>query len=262
MTYKFIKYECKGQIAYVTINRPNKLNSLHPFADEEMLDAFTQFKNHPDMLVAIVTGIGKRAFSTGRDLEYFLEHRRKDLTKLKDRTPLGGITSDFTCWKPIIAAINGYALGGGLELALACDIIVAANHAKLGFPESKVGQVAEEGGVHRLPRQVPLKLAMGMILTGKQITAQEAHSIGIVNEVVPSSKLISTAERWASEILAGAPQSIRASKQMVMNGIDKPLDIAMQDIYSEYEKLLTCEDSLDEGPRAFIEKRTPKWTGV
>ena len=133
--------------------------------------------------------------------------------------------------------------------------------AKLGLPEPKVGQVAEEGGVHRLPRQIPLKLAMGMILTGKQITAQEAHSIGIVNEVVPSDKLMSTAERWASEILAGAPQSIKASKQMVMNGIDKPLDVAIGDIYSEYEKLLTCEDSLDEGPRAFIEKRTPKWTG-
>ena len=260
MSYEFIRYEQKGRIAYVTINRPDLLNALHPPADEEMLKAFSEFRDAPDAWVAIVTGTGERAFSVGRDLKHFAEHGRQR-NDSQNRAAFAGITSDFTCWKPIIAAVNGYALGGGLELALSCDIIVAAEHAELGLPESRVGLVAEAGGVHRLPRHIPLKLAMGMMLTGRRITAQEAYRVGLVNEVVPPVELMPAAERWANEILEAAPLSARASKQMAMGGLDRPLDVAMGRTYSEFERAMASGDSI-EGPKAFVEKRKPRWTGA
>ena len=259
MGYEFIVYEKRGRIAYLTINRPDRLNALHPPANSEIRDAMTDFRDDPDAWVAIITGAGERAFSAGNDLKYTAErgrHRRP-----VDSAPFGGITSDFECWKPIIAAVNGFALGGGLELALACDIIVAAEHAEVGLPEVRVGLVAGAGGVHRLPRHVPLKVAMGMMLTGRRIPAQEAYRIGLVNEVVPQSKLMETAEGWASDILKGAPLSVRASKQMALSGLPWPLEIAMGRTYSEHERAKASDDFV-EGPRAFAEKRKPNWTGA
>ena len=188
MTYRFLKYETADRIARITIDRPERLNALHPPANEELLQAFTAFRDDPDMLVAILTGAGDRAFSAGNDLKYTAEHGRS--RRWHGRAPFGGITSDFTCWKPIIAAVNGYAMGGGLELALACDIIVAADHAQLALPEVTVGLIAGAGGVHRLPRMIPPKIAMGMMLTGRRLTADEAHRFGLVNEVVPLADLI------------------------------------------------------------------------
>ena len=259
MGYEFIVYEKRGRIAYLTINRPDRLNALHPPANSEIRDAMTDFRDDPDAWVAIITGAGERAFSAGNDLKYTAErgrHRRP-----VGSAPFGGITSDFECWKPIIAAVNGFALGGGLELALACDIIIAAEHAEVGLPEVRVGLVAGAGGVHRLPRHVPLKVAMGMMLTGRRIPAQEAYRIGLVNEVVPQSKLMETAEGWASDILKGAPLSVRASKQMAMSGLPWPFEIAMGRTYSEHERAKASDDFV-EGPRAFAEKRKPNWTGA
>ena len=259
MGYEFIVYEKRGRIAYLTINRPDRLNALHPPANSEIRDAMTDFRDDPDAWVAIITGAGERAFSAGNDLKYTAErgrHRRP-----VGSAPFGGITSDFECWKPIIAAVNGFALGGGLELALACDIIVAAEHAEVGLPEVRVGLVAGAGGVHRLPRHVPLKVAMGMMLTGRRIPAQEAYRIGLVNEVVTQSKLMETAEGWASDILKGAPLSVRASKQMALSGLPWPLEIAMGRTYSEHERAKASDDFV-EGPRAFAEKRKPNWTGA
>ena len=259
MGYEFIVYEKRGRIAYLTINRPDRLNALHPPANSEIRDAMTDFRDDPDAWVAIITGAGERAFSAGNDLKYTAErgrHRRP-----VGSAPFGGITSDFECWKPIIAAVNGFALGGGLELALACDIIIAAEHAEVGLPEVRVGLVAGAGGVHRLPRHVPLKVAMGMMLTGRRIPAQEAYRIGLVNEVVPQSKLMETAEGWASDILKGAPLSVRASKQMALSGLPWPLEIAMGRTYSEHERAKASDDFV-EGPRAFAEKRKPNWTGA
>ena len=259
MGYEFIVYEKRGRIAYLTINRPDRLNALHPPANSEIRDAMTDFRDDPDAWVAIITGAGERAFSAGNDLKYTAErgrHRRP-----VGSAPFGGITSDFECWKPIIAAVNGFALGGGLELALACDIIVAAEHAEVGLPEVRVGLVAGAGGVHRLPRHVPLKVAMGMMLTGRRIPAQEAYRIGLVNEVVPQSKLMETAEGWASDILKGAPLSVRASKQMALSGLPWPFEIAMGRTYSEHERAKASDDFV-EGPRAFAEKRKPNWTGA
>lgn len=259
MAYEFITYEKKGRIAYVTINRPDRLNALHPPANAELYDAFSSFRDDPDVWVAILTGAGERAFSAGNDLRYTAEHGRRDRTL--DIRRFGGITSDFTCWKPIIAAVNGYALGGGLELAMACDIIIAADHAEMGLPEVRVGLVAGAGGTHRLPRHIPLKIALGMMLTGRRISAQEAHRLGLVNEVVPLAELMPTAERWASEVLEVAPLSARASKQMAYSGLDWPLEIAMSRSYTEYQRAMASEDFI-EGPRAFAEKRKPNWKGA
>jgi enoyl-CoA hydratase/carnithine racemase len=259
MTYEFINYEKKGRIAYVTINRPERLNALHPPANQELYHAFSDFRDDPDVWVAIITGTGERAFSAGNDLKYTAEHGRRD--RSLDIARFGGITSNFECWKPIIAAVNGFALGGGFELALACDIIIAADHAEVGLPEPRVGLVAGAGGVHRLPRHIPLKIAMGMLLTAKRIPILEAQKLGLINEVVPLADLMSTAERWANEILEVAPLSARASKQMAMSGLGWPLDVTMSRTFTEYQKVAASEDFL-EGPRAFAEKRKPNWKGA
>ncbi len=261
MKYKFIRYEKRDRIAYVTINRPERLNALHPPASRELREAFLDFRDDPDTLVSVLTGAGDRAFCAGNDLKYHVQNIRPgELWPEASTTVFAGITDDFECWKPIIAAVNGYAMGGGLELALACDIIVAAEGAHLGLPESKVGVVATAGGAHRLPRQLPLKIAMGMLLTGKTLTAREAHRWGLVNEVVPQDGLSAAAERWATEIRDCAPLSVRASKQMAMSGMGMPAEQAMRAKYSELDKAVASADFV-EGPRAFAEKRKPIWTG-
>jgi enoyl-CoA hydratase/carnithine racemase len=154
--------------------------------------------------------------------------------------------------------VNGFALGGGFEMALACDIIIAAEHARLGLPEPRVGLMAGAGGVHRLPRMIPHKIAMGYMLTGRHMTAQEAHRWGIVNEVVPLAELMPTVQRWANEILECAPLSVRASKQAALMGLGHPLEIALHMNYTEVTKMRRSEDTV-EGPRAFAEKRKPNW---
>ena len=167
----------------------------------------------------------------------------------------------FDLDKPIIAAVNGLALGGGFEIALAADIIIAANTAKFGLPEPKVGAVALGGGLHRLPRQIGMKKAMGLILTGRFIDAEEALALGLVNEVVAPENLTQKVEKWCAEILANSPASIRASKQSVMRGLDEPsLEAAMQnqDAYPAYAAWRNSDDAR-EGPRAFAEKRKPNW---
>src|SRR5206468_3013160 len=212
----------------------------------------------PEVWVGILTGAGEKAFSAGNDLKYTAEHGRSTVRSAE--TGFGGITNRTTCWKPIIAAVNGFALGGGFEMALACDIIIAAEHARFGLPEPRVGLAAAAGGVHRLPRQIPFKIAMGYILTGKHMTAQEALRYGIVNEVVPLKDLMPTVDRWANEILECAPLSVRASKQCAMMGLGLPLDLALSRSYPALQQMMYSED-VKEGPKAFAEKRKPNWKG-
>jgi enoyl-CoA hydratase/carnithine racemase len=263
MAYEFLSYEKRGRIAYITIKRPERMNALHPPANAEMLAAFTEFRDDPEAWIAILTGTGERAFSAGNDLRYTAEQDqdRDRPASAAGRAPFGGITSGFECWKPMIAAVNGFALGGGLELAMSCDVIVAADHAEVGLPEPRVGLYAGAGGVHRLPRHIPHKLAMGMMLTGRRIKAQEALKMGLVNEVVPLAELMPTADRWAAEMLECAPLSLRASKQMALQGLDWPLEIAHSRTYSEAQRQVASADRI-EGPRAFAEKRTPIWKGA
>jgi enoyl-CoA hydratase/carnithine racemase len=258
MAYEFSTYEKKGRIAVVTINRPERMNALHPPATFELDQIWNDFERDPDLWVGILTGAGDKAFSAGNDLRFSAEHGM-DMPLWGD-SGFGGIASRTRCWKPIIAAVNGFALGGGFEMAMACDIIVAADHARLGLPEVRVGLMAGAGGVHRLPRMIPPKIAMGHILTGRHMTAQEAHRWGVVNEVVPLAELMPTAMRWANEILEAAPLSVRASKQAAMMGLGHPLEVALDMNYTETGRMRRSEDTV-EGPRAFAEKRKPHWKG-
>ena len=256
MAYQFATYEKKGRIAVVTLNRPERMNALHPLANFELHEIWNDFESDPEVWVGILTGAGDKAFSAGNDLRFTAEHGR-DMVRMAE-SGFGGIANRTTCWKPILAAINGYALGGGFEMALACDIIIAADHAHLGLPEVRVGLIAAAGGVHRLPRMIPHKIAMGHILTGRHMTAQEAHRWGIVNEVVPLAELMPTVFTWANEILACAPLSVRASKQAALMGLGYPLDIALSMNYTEALRMQRSDDTV-EGPRAFAEKRQPNW---
>jgi enoyl-CoA hydratase/carnithine racemase len=257
MALEFIRYEKQDHIARVTIDRPAVMNSLHPAANEELSQVWDDFAADTDCWVAIITGAGEKAFSAGNDLKWTAEHGMPRVP----RTGFGGLTARFDLWKPIIAAVNGFALGGGLEIALACDVIVAAEHATLGLPEPRVGLMAAAGGVHRLPRHIPLKVAMGMMLTGRPISAAEAAVLGLVNEVVPKAQLMQAAERWAREITECSPLSVQATKQAAMQGLGKPLVEALTTPYDAVERLWTSEDA-KEGPLAFAQKRKPHWRGA
>jgi dehydration protein DpgD len=255
MQLEFVRYEKRNRIAWVTIQRPEVMNALHPPANEELARVWDDFAADAETWVAILTGAGDRAFSAGNDLKWTATHGMP-------RMPPGGFGGIVSreLWKPLIAAVNGVALGGGLEIALACDIIIASETARFGLPEPRVGLIAAAGGVHRLPRHVPLKIAMGMMLTGRHVTAAEAARIGLVNEVVPPGELHRAAERWANEILECSPLSVQASKQAALQGLGRPLAEAMAAQYPLVQKLFTSEDVV-EGPRAFAEKRKPVWKG-
>jgi crotonobetainyl-CoA hydratase len=238
------------------MNRPAVMNALHPPAHEELDRVWNDFAADPDCWVAVLTGAGDKAFSAGNDLKWTVQHGMPRMPA----SGFAGLTSRFDLSKPIIAAVNGFALGGGLEIALACDLIVAADHATLGLPEPKVGLMAAAGGVHRLPRQIPLRVAMGMLLTGRPLTAADALRHGLVNEVVPRADLLAAAGRWADAIAECCPLSVQASKQAALAGLGLPLREALAGHYPAVGKLFASEDA-KEGPRAFAEKRRPVWTG-
>jgi enoyl-CoA hydratase/carnithine racemase len=263
--FQFITYEKSDHIAYMTINRPDVMNALNPPATVEMDRAWEDFNADADSWVAIVTGAGERSFSAGMDLRWRAQANAEGENAQRVEFPhsgFGALTNPrhVGIWKPIIAAVNGYALGGGLELAMACDIIIASETASFGLPEVTRGIVAGAGGMHRLPRQIPLKIAMGHMLTGRPMTAADAHQWGLVNEVVPADKLMETAMKWATDIIAAAPLSVRASKQSAMLGLDMTLEEAYNTRFPAQEAMQGSEDS-KEGPRAFAERRKPVWQG-
>jgi crotonobetainyl-CoA hydratase len=256
--YEFIRYEKEGRLAVVTIHRPEVMNALHPPAHVELAAAFDDFAADSECWVAIVTGVGEKAFSAGNDLKFTATKGTRSLTM--PASGFAGLTSRFDLFKPLIAAVNGLALGGGFEIALACDVVVAAEHARFGLPEPRVGLAALAGGMQRLVRMIPEKVAMGMMLTGKPISAARAAEIGVVNEVVPAAELMATARRWAAEMLQCSPLSLRASKQVAMQSRGMPLVDAMKKSYPAVGELLKSED-VGEGVRAFAEKRAPQWKG-
>ena len=257
----FCRVERDGHLLTVTIDRPDVRNALHRAASDELDQVWTMYESDPDLRVAILTGGGDRSFSAGYDMRESTDDQRGS-GYLASRHPrgLGGLTLRQGMSKPIVAAVNGFALGGGLELALACDVIVAAEHAEFGFPEPRVGRMALEGGMHRLARHVPLKVAMGMLLTGARVSAAEAHRIGLINEVVPLADLAAAARRWADGILACAPLSVQATKEAVMAGLDLALPAAVALVPPAMAKALVSDDQV-EGVNAFLERRTPRWSG-
>lgn len=203
VSLEFCRYEKQGPVAYVTIARPEVMNALHAAAHFELASIWDDFDADSALRVAVLTGEGEKAFCAGRDLK----DRARAGAQGPDRPASGGggLTSRFGRTKPIIARVNGFALGGGMEIALACDIIVAADHAELGLPEPRRGLIAGSLGVHRLPRHIPLKAAMGFLLTGRTMTAQRAYELGLVNEVVPFGGMDAAIDRWVADILEHSP---------------------------------------------------------
>jgi enoyl-CoA hydratase/carnithine racemase len=257
MAYEFIKTEADGPIFTVTINRPDVMNCLHPMGNAEMGKAFDEFAANPDLWVAIVTGAGEKAFSAGNDLKFAASGQKSPVPM--PASGFGGLTSRYDLFKPVIAAVNGFAMGGGFEIALACDIIIAAEGARFALPEPRVGFAALAAGMHRLPRQVPLKKAMGMMLTGRTVYAPEGKEIGFVTEVVPNGKALEEAKRWAGMILECSPMAIRATKETVVKGLDiANFREAFETKAPGIAKLLASADH-KEGPKAFAEKRKPVW---
>ncbi|MFX1455823.1 MAG: enoyl-CoA hydratase-related protein [Promethearchaeota archaeon] len=265
MDYKYIIVEKKEHLTIVRINRPEVRNALSPYVSIELEDAFNEFENDPEAWIAIVTGVGDKAFSAGFDLKWGAtaspEEQREAFGKLKYKAVSGAVTLNPNITKPVIAAVNGFAMGGGFELALGCDLIIAAEHAVFSLPEPLVGRVPTEGGVHRLVRYLPYQLAMEILFTYKRISAQEGLELGFVNKVVPLDQLMAEAENIASTIMEGSPLAIRAIKQMANDGLETTLRKALTTIFPLYIKFMQSQDFI-EGPRAFSEKRKPKWKGV
>lgn len=259
MAYEFITVEKKGHLTIVTINRPERRNALHPPASIEMEKAFDKFDSDPEARVAILTGAGDKSLCAGNDLKWQAEHGletyKKEYAKLK--SGFAGLTARFDFYKPVICAVNGKAFGGGLEIALACDIIIASVHAQFGLVEPRVGVLAGAGGAQRLPQRLPWHVAMGMMLTASTISAQEALKWGLVNEVVPYEELMSSAERWAEKIIECAPIAIRATKEGAILGRDKPIQETIGG-FPGLNAVWSSEDAM-EGARAFSEKRKPNW---
>ena len=262
-TTKTLEYciaERDGRILTVTINRPERMNALHWKANEELAGVFDEFVADPELWVAIITGAGDRAFSAGNDLKYQAQEAGGEL-KAGPSTGFAGLTARYDNTKPVIAAVNGVAMGGGFEIALACDLIIAASNAVFALPEPRVGLAALAGGVHRLPRQIGMKRAMGMMLTGRRVSAEEGERLGFVNEVVAPGDLMAAARRWADQIVECAPLSVRATKQAAMQGLAHGLiEDAMAARYDAIATLFKSEDFV-EGPLAFAEKRAPRWKG-
>ena len=257
MSYQFIQVNTTDHITIITINRPEVMNALHPPANAELGQAFDAFSADDDAWVAVITGTGAQAFSAGNDLKVAASGETFDV---HISGGFGGITNRHDLFKPVIAAVNGLALGGGFELALACDIIIASDNATFGLPEPRVGFVAGAGGIHRLPRAIPRKIAMGMLLRGKPIDAAEAHRLGLLNQVVSPPALLETALDWAREINECAPISIRLSKQAALMNLHLPLSEAINTPAPLFETWVNSEDRR-EGPLAFAEKRKPVWKG-
>lgn len=252
---KYCRVEDEGRLRIVTLNRPEVMNALHSEAHFELEKVWDEFAANPELWVAIVTGAGDRAFSAGNDLKVQAAGKRGPTPP----SGFAGLTARFDLDKPLIAAVNGVAMGGGFEIALACDLIIAAENAVFALPEPRVGLVAGAGGVHRLPRMIGQKQALGMILTGRRVSAAEGKALGFINEVVPEGQALEGAKRWAAMILECSPLAVRASKQCVYAGLDEPtLQKAIGTMYPAQQRNRDSQDFI-EGPRAFAEKRKPNW---
>jgi dehydration protein DpgD len=259
-----VRYEKKDHVARVTLDRPAVLNAMDLRTHEELRAVWDDVEADDDVRVAVLTGAGDRAFSVGQDLteRARLQAEGAAPTTFGSRGQPGWprLTERFTMTTPVIARVHGYALGGGFELALACDLIIASEQAVFGLPEAGLGLVPGAGGAFRLARQLPLKLAMGHLLTGRRLTAETALRYGLVNEVVPYDRLDDCVAEWTADLVRSAPLSVRAIKESVLASVDMPLEEAFSRRYTWEERRRRSSDAI-EGARAFAEKRDPVWSG-
>lgn len=249
-----VDYKVDGKIATITINRPEAYNSVDSATLKELRDVMMSFRDDDNVWVGILTGAGEKAFCAGADIEEMLPFM--DLYGNKPwgfpQTPLRGME----LYKPLVGAINGVAFGGGLELALICDIRIASDHARLGCPEVNLGIMPGWGGTQRLPRVIPWAKAAEIVLTGKPIRADEAYRIGLVNEVVPKTEVMARARKWAEDLCNVSPLAVRAAKEAMLRGYDMPLDEGLKLEWTLFSYLLGTED-FAEGRDAFMNKRKP-----
>nr|WP_221382636.1 enoyl-CoA-hydratase DpgD [Actinoplanes polyasparticus] len=260
-----VRYEKKDHVARVTLDRPDVLNAMDLRMHEELAEVWDDAEADDEVRVVVLTGAGDRAFSVGQDLK---ERARGDAAGTpassfgsRGRPGWPRLTERFDFSKPVVARVDGYALGGGFELALACDLIVASDRAVFGLPEVRLGLVPGAGGVFRLIRQLPQKVAMGHLLTGRRLGAAAAHAYGLVNDVVPAGRLDECVDGWVADLLAAAPLSVRAIKQAALRSVDLSLPGAFTATYDWEERRRRSADAA-EGPRAFAERRPPSWSGT
>ncbi|MBB5855648.1 enoyl-CoA-hydratase DpgD [Amycolatopsis umgeniensis] len=259
-----VRYEKKDHVAHVTMDRPEVLNAMDRRMHTELAGIWDDVEADDDIRAVVLTGAGDRAFSVGQDLK-----ERARLTEAGVGASTFGsggqpghprLTDRFTLSKPVVARVHGYALGGGFELMLACDIVIASEAAVFALPEVRLGLIAGAGGVFRLPRQLPQKVAMGYLLTGRRMDAATALHHGLVNEVVPFAELDRCVAEWTDSLVRAAPLSVRAIKEAALRSLDLPLEEAFKASYPWEERRQRSADA-SEGPRAFAEKRDPIWTG-
>jgi enoyl-CoA hydratase/carnithine racemase len=257
-----VRYELDGHVARVTIDRPKVLNAVDHAAHEELCRIWQRIEADPQVRVVVLTGAGERAFCAGADVS----QRAVDKTGMEywadlDANGFGGLSLRRTLDVPVIARVNGYALGGGMEMVLGCDLVIAADTAHFGLTEPRIGRMPLDGGMVLLPRRVPYTQAMGLLLTGRRVPAAEMYRLGLVNEVVPAAELDAAVQRWVDDVLACAPLSIKAIKQTVQRTSHLPAAEANTVRLPALVAALQSKDQ-DEGVRAFREKRAPVWSGA
>jgi len=252
------EYTKEGRIATFTINRPDAMNALNVQIFRDLYDAMVDFRDDDELWVGIITGAGEKAFCAGADIKETLSFLKDSAHKLWKfpRIPSRGMDM----WKPLIAAINGFCLGGGLEIALSCDIRIAGEKSRFGVPEVTLGVVPADGGTQRLPRVIPRCIAAEMLLMGKIIDAQEAYRVGLVNTVLPPAEVMPKAKEYAKNICKAGPLAVRATKEAMIRGSEMSLEDGLRLEYALASYLTHTEDH-EEGKKAFIEKRKPVFKG-
>jgi len=244
-----VDYRKDGRIAIFTLNRPDALNALNSQLRRELSEAMADFRDDPDLWVGIIQGAGEKAFSAGADIKEFRPEPVGPDTELVEADQI---------WKPFIAAIHGYCLGGGLELALTCDFRIAAENSRFGYPEVRIGFLPGSKATQRIRRYLPLTKSMELMLMGQQIDAQEAYHMGLVNRIVPLDQLMPTAREWAEIICEAGPMGVRGAKELVIRGYQMPTEEALRLETEVLNRVRGTEDFM-EGARAFVEKRKPEW---
>lgn len=257
-----IKYEKSDRVARVTLNRPEVLNAMNLAMHAALCEVWDDIETDDDVWVVVLTGAGDRAFSVGQDLkELVARPAARSTFGSRGKPGWPRLTERFGFAKPVVAAVNGLALGGGFELALAADIIVAVDNAEFALPEARLGLIAGAGGVFRITQQLPYRSALGYLMTGRRIPAARALELGLINDVVPAAALDSCVDGWVADLLRAAPLSVRAVKEAAARSLTMPLEQAFATRFTWEERRSASADA-SEGPRAFVEKREPRWSGT